>query len=126
MRVLKKNLSYRVFEHPSKACSNIMQQQSSKPWTPPPKKVRNLFWETPFFEQKQLCKTLILHHPLKTVHWKKTPKTPTFVGSKKGGQVIDLEVAKLLTLEWPAKNVAKLLTLQHICCRVNNMLYIFI
>ena len=28
-------------------------------------------------------------------------KKPIFIGSKKGGQVIDLEVAKLLTLKWP-------------------------
>ena len=32
---------------------------------------------------------------------KKSPKTPIFIGSKKGGQVIDPKVAKLLTLLWP-------------------------
>ena len=32
---------------------------------------------------------------------KKSQKTPIFIGSKKGGQVIDPTVAKLLTLKWP-------------------------
>ena len=59
-----------------------------------------MFSETSFLTKKQLSKTLILHHPLKTVH-KKYPKTPIFIGSKKGGQVIDPTVAKLLTLKWP-------------------------
>ena len=53
----------------------------------------------------------------------KISQTPIFIGSKKGGQVIDPTVAKLLTLLWPncgqvidpyfGQIVAKLLTLQH-------------
>ena len=61
----------------------------------------HIFFGNPFFDQKQLSKTLILHHPPKTVHKKISKKNPIFIGSKKGGQVIDLEVAKLLTLKWP-------------------------
>ena len=53
-----------------------------------------------FFDQKQLSKTLILHHPLKIVQ-KQSQKNNLFFRLKKGGQVIDLEVAKLLTLKWP-------------------------
>ena len=76
----------------------------------PPKKV-HIFFGNLFFDQKQLSKTLILHHPLKIVR-KKSQNNPIFIGSKK--------VAKLLTLRWPSywpwngQNVAKLLTLQHI------------
>ena len=35
------------------------------------------------------------------MHQKLSKKNPIFIGSKKGRQVIDLEVAKLLTLKWP-------------------------
>ena len=75
-----------------------MQQQGSKAKTPP-KKGAHFFSETPFLTNF-FSKTLILHHPLKTVH-QKSQKKPIFIGSKKGGQVIDPTVAKLLTLLWP-------------------------
>ena len=95
------------FEHPSKASSNIMQQQVTKPWTPPKK--MHIFGDNPFFDQKQLSKTLILHHPLKTAHKKiSEQKKATFIGSKKGpsywpwgGQVIDLEMARMWPSYWP-------------------------
>ena len=101
----KKPILKGFFEHPSKASSNIMQQQSSKTWTP--QKSAQFFLETPFFDQKQLGKTLTLHPP-----WKlctdKTPKNPIFIGSKMwpsywpwGGQVIDLEMAKMWPSGWP-------------------------
>ena len=87
----KKTIFIGFFAHPSKASSDIIQQQGSKAKTPP-KKVHNFFFGNPFFDQF-FSKTLILHHPLKTVH-KKSPKTPIFIGSKK--------VAKLLTQRWPS------------------------
>ena len=58
------------------------------------------FFRTPFFDQKQLSKTLILHHPLKTVH-QKISKKNYFYSLKKDGQVINSTMAKLLTLLWP-------------------------
>ena len=87
--------------HPSKASSAIMQQQGSKAKTPQ-KKGAHFFSETPFLT-KFFSKTLILHHPLKTVHQKisKNPLLIIFIGSKKDGQVIDPTMAKLLTLLWP-------------------------
>ena len=45
-------------------------------------------------------KTLILHHPLKTVH-EKISQNPYFYRLKKAGQVIDPTPARLLTLLWP-------------------------
>ena len=51
------------------------------------------FFGNLFFDQKQLSKTLILHHPLKTVH-QKISKKPYLYRLKKGGQVIDPTVAK--------------------------------
>ena len=94
----KKTYFYRFFAHPSKASSDIMQQQGSKAKTPQ-KKGAHFFSETPFLT-KFFSKTLILHHPLKTVH-QKISKKPYFYRLKKGGQVIDPTVAKLLTLLWP-------------------------
>ena len=87
----KKNILIGFFVHPSKASSDIMQQQSSKTKTPPKKGAQFFFSETSFFDQKQLSKTLILPHPLKTVH-KKTQKKTYFS---------TFTVAKLLTLKWP-------------------------
>ena len=89
-----------LLKHLVTSCSN----NQVKPKLPP-KKVHNFFFGNLFFDQKQLSKTLILHRPLKTVH-SKNLKNPIFI-------VIDLTVAKLLTLRWPSY-VAKLLTLQHI------------
>ena len=68
------------FAHPSKASSLIMQQQGSKAKTPQ-KKVHNFFFGNPFFDQF-FSKTLILHHPLKTVH-QKISKKPYFYRLKK-------------------------------------------
>ena len=81
-----------------------MQQQSPKPSTLP-KKVHHPFSENPVFDQKQPLKTLILHHPLKIVHWKNS-KTHYFYRLKKWwpsywprcGQVVDPEMAKM----WPS------------------------
>ena len=71
---LKKTIFIGFFEHPSKASSNIMQQQVTKSSTPP-QKTCTFFLDNPFFDQKQLSKTLILHHPLKTVHRKISKKS---------------------------------------------------
>ena len=76
-----------------------MQQQGSEAKTPP-KKGAHFFFGNPFFDQIFFSKTLILHHPLKTVH-QKISKNPYFIGSKKDGQVIDPTMARLLTLLWP-------------------------
>ena len=73
-----------------------MQQQGSKAKTPK-KKGAQFFFGNPFFDQF-FSKTLILHHPLKTVH-KKISQNPYCYRLKKGGQVIDTKVAKLLTLQ---------------------------
>ena len=59
--------------------------------------MHNFFWKPLFWPI--FSKTLILHHPLKTVR-KNISKKPYFYRLKKGGQVIDLTVAKLLTLKW--------------------------
>ena len=75
-----------------------MQQQWTKPKLPQ-KKV-HIFFRKPFFWPIFFQKTLILHHPPETVH-KKISQNPYFYSSKKGGQVIDPKVAKLLTLLWP-------------------------
>ena len=84
-----------LVKHLVTSCSN----NQVKPKLPP-KKVHIFFSENLFFDQKQRSKTLILHHPLKIVH-QKLSKKPYFYRLKKGGQVIDLRVAKLLTLKWP-------------------------
>ena len=98
-RVLKKTYFYRSFLHT--LLKHLVTSCSNKEVKPKlPQKRCTFFFGNLFFDQKQLSKTLILHHPLKTVH-KKSPKTPIFIGSKKGGQVIDPTVAKLLTLKWP-------------------------
>ena len=96
-RVLQKPIFigflHTLLKHLVTSCSN----KQVKPKLP--QKRCTFFFGNPFFDQKQLSKTLILHHPLKTVH-NKSQKT-YFYRLKKGGQVIDLEVAKLLTLKWP-------------------------
>ena len=99
----KKTYFYRVFAHPSKASSAIMQQQGSKAKTPK-KKGCTFFFGNPFFDQF-FSKALILHHPLKTVH-QKISKNPYFYRLKKRwpsywpyhGQVIDPTLAK----KWPS------------------------
>ena len=94
----KKTYFYRFFAHLAKASSAIMQQQGSKAKTP--KKIgAHFFSETPFLT-KFFSKTLILHHPLITVHQKISKKT-YFYRLKKDGQVINSTMAKLLTLKWP-------------------------
>ena len=93
-RVLKKTLSLwgswnTLLKHLVTSCSN------------------NEIKPKPFSFENPLTKTLLLHHPLKTVH--KNLKKKLFLLVQKrwpsywpwGGQVIDLEVAKLLTLKWP-------------------------
>ena len=76
-----------------------MQQQPTKPSTPPPPTKKC----TIFFRKPLLTKNNFLKHtnseppPAKCALNKKT----IFIGPKKSGQVIDLEVAKLLTLKWP-------------------------
>ena len=109
-RLLKKTLFLWFFLHT--LLKHLVASCSNKEVKPKlPKKRCTFFSGNLCFDQKQLSKALILHHPLKTVH-QKSPQTPIFKGSKK--------VAKLLTLPWPSywpqngQNVAKLLTLQHI------------
>ena len=99
-RVLK-NYFYRVlFEHPSKASSNIMQQQLSKPWTPSQKKNAHVFFGEPLFWPKTTLKNTNFA-PLPENCALKNLKKNLVLLAQKGGQVIDLEVAKLLTLKWP-------------------------
>ena len=83
-----------LLKHLVPSCSN----KEVKPKLPK-KKVHNFFSETPFLT-KFFSKTLILHHPLITVHQKISKKT-YFYGSKKDGQVINSTMAKLLTQLWP-------------------------
>ena len=79
-----------LLKHQVTSCSN----NQVKPKLPPKKCTFFFFFfsETPFFDQKQLSKTLILHPAPEIVH-NKSKKT-IFIGSKK--------VAKLLTLRWPS------------------------
>ena len=65
-----------------------------------------------FFDQKQLSKTQIVHHPLKTVHKKISKKTyfyrlktrwPSYWPYR--GQVIDLKMAKMWPSYWPYKHI---------------------
>ena len=106
--VAKKPYFYRVFcAHPSKASSDIMQQQWTKPKLPK-KKVHLFFGGNPFFDHFFFSKTLILHHPLKTVH-EKISQNPYFYRLKKSrpgywpypGQVIDPTLAKIRPGYWP-------------------------
>ena len=83
-----------LLKHLVPACSN----KEVKP--KPPKKRCTFFFGNPFFDQIFFSKTLILHHPLKTVH-QKISKKPYFYRLKKNGQVIDPTMARLLTLLWP-------------------------
>ena len=97
----KKTYFYRVFlhtllKHLVTSCSN----NELKPKLPQKKVHIFFFFSETLFWPNFFSKTLILHHPLKTVH-KKISKNPIFIGSKKDGQVIDPTVAKLLTLLWP-------------------------
>ena len=94
-----------LLKHLVPSCSNKEVKAKT-----PQKKGAHSFFGNPFFDQF-FSKTLILHHPLKTVHQKISQK-PYFSRLKKDGQVIDPTMAKLLTLLWP--KMAKLLTLQHI------------
>ena len=111
-RVLKKPYFYRVFAHPSKASSDIMQQQGQK-------KSTHFFRKPLFFYQKQLSKTLILHHPLKNCA-QKISQNPYFYRLKKRwpsywpyrGQVIDLKMAKMWPSYWPYSIYI------YICCGV--------
>ena len=96
-RVLKKNYFYRFLHTLLKHLVTSCSKKEVKPKLP---KKRCLFFGNLFFDQKQLSKTLILHHPLKTVH-QKISQNPYFYRLKKGGQVIDPTVAKLLTLLCP-------------------------
>ena len=99
-----------------------MQQQGSKAKTPQ-KKGAHVFFGNPFFDN--FSKTLILHHPLKTVH-KKSPKNPIFIGSKKG-QLIDPTMAKLLTLLWPKNGqVIDPTTYIYICVYICMYLYMYV
>ena len=85
-----------LLKHLVPACSN----KEVKP-KHPQKKVHIFFFGNPFFDQIFFSKTLILHHPLKTVH-QKISQNPYFYGlKKKAGQVIDPSPARLLTLLWP-------------------------
>ena len=72
-RVLKKTYFYRflytLLKHLVTSCSN----KEVKPKLPQ-KKGAQFFCGNLFFDQKQLSKTLILHHPLKTVHQKISKK----------------------------------------------------
>ena len=83
-----------LLKHLVPSCSN----KEVKPKLPK-KKVHIGFSETPFLTNF-FSKTLILHHPLKTVH-QKISKNPYVYRLKKDGQVIDPTMAKLLTLLWP-------------------------
>ena len=89
-RGCSKKTYFRYFAHPSKASSNIMQQQWSKP-KPPPKKVRIVFSETPFLTN--FSKNTNFAPPPENCA-QNISKNPIFIGSKK--------VAKLLTLRWPS------------------------
>ena len=77
----KKPYFYRFFAHPSKASSASMQQQGGEAKTPQ-KKGAHFFFGNPFFDQLFFSKTLILHHPLKTVH-QKISQNPYFYRLKK-------------------------------------------
>ena len=76
-----------------------MQQQGNKAKTPP-KKVHNFFFGNPFFDQFFFVKNTNFAPPPENCAQKISPN-PYFLGSKKGGQVIDPKVAKLLTPLWP-------------------------
>ena len=78
-----------------------MQQQGSKAKTPPKKGAQFFFFfRKPLFLTNFFSKTLVLHHPLKTVHQKISQKS-YFYRLKKDGQVIDPTMARLSTLLWP-------------------------
>ena len=105
--------------HPSEASSDIMQQQWTKPKLPK-KKVHLFLGGNPFFDHF-FSKTLILHHPLKTVH-EKISQNPYFYRLKKSrpgywpypGQVIDPKMAKIRPGYWPYSIYI------YICCKVKN------
>ena len=75
-----------------------MQQQGSKAKTPP-KKGAHFFSETSFLTK--FFKNTNVAPPPENCAPKNLQKNPVYIGSKKGGQVIDPTVAKLLTLLWP-------------------------
>ena len=78
-RVLKKNYFYRVFLHT--LLKHLVTSCNNKEVKPklPKKKVHNFFFGNLFFDQKQLSKTLILHHPLKTNCAPKNLPKPLFL-----------------------------------------------
>ena len=95
--------AHTLLKHLVTSCSN----NQVKPKLPQ-KKVHNFFVRNLFVDQKQLSKTLILHHPLKTVHTKSQKKTYFYRLKKRwpsywpyGGQVIDLKMAKMWPSYWP-------------------------
>ena len=109
-REFKENQIWGVFEHPSKASSNIMQLQSPKPsYPPPPKKKESappIFRKLLFLTKNNFSKTHIFHHPLKIVHSKNSKNTIKQGVSKrwpgywlKGGQ--DPKMAKMWPGYWP-------------------------
>ena len=55
-----------------------------------PKKRCTFFWGETRFLTIFFSKTLILHHPLKTVHEKNLPKPLFFIGSKKPARLLTL------------------------------------
>ena len=97
------------FAHPSKASSDIMQQQGSKAKTPQKKGV-HFFFGNPFFDH--FFKNTNFAPPPENCAQKNLQKTLFLYAQKK--------VAKLLTQRWPSywpyfgQKMAKLLTLQHI------------
>ena len=104
----KKTYFYRFFlhtllKHLAPSCSN----KEVKPKLPQ-KKVHH-FFRKPLFWPNFFSKTLILHHPLKTVHKKISKKKPYFYRLKKRwpsywpyhGQVIDPKMAKKWPSYWP-------------------------
>ena len=95
----KKAYFYRVFEHPSKVSSNIMQQQTPKPCTSPKTSAPPIFGK-PRFWPKATFQNTNFAPPPENCALKKF-KQALFYRLRKGGQVIDLEVAKLLTLKTP-------------------------
>ena len=94
----KKNYFYgflhTLLKHLVTSCSN----NQVKPKLPK-KKVHNVFFGNPFFDQFFFENTNFAPPPENCAQ--KISQNPIFIGSKKGGQVIDPTVAKLLTLLWP-------------------------
>ena len=90
-RVCKKTFFIGFFAHPSKASSDIMQQQGSKAKTPQKKGAQFFFLETPFLTN--FFKNTNFAPPPENCA-QKISRNPYFIGSKM--------VAKLLTQRWPS------------------------